>query len=119
MDLRRNPMIFEFNGIDGTTGQSLVGKSATFEIPAYLRAAFPHPPDLNLLESVVRRGTADFLAPRYGIDARKLSQTGWGIVCDKDEDPRVIEALQPLIDFREAEAGQLLKRCEGEKGHQA
>jgi hypothetical protein len=108
-----------FNGIDGITGRNLVGTSAISDIPAALRAGLPHPSGRDLLETVVHRETADFLAPRYGIDPRKLSQTGWGFVCDKDEDPRVIAALQPLIDFREAEAGRLLKRCEGEKGHRA
>jgi hypothetical protein len=46
-------------------------------------------------------------------DPNNLAETGWGVVFARDCDPSVRQALQPLLDLREQEAGDLFRVFEG------
>ncbi len=50
------------------------------------------------------------------IDPHDLSQTGWGIVISRDEDPAVIHHLGPLIERRKEQAGKRFKQLDYEPG---
>src|SRR4051794_6419292 len=51
-------------------------------------------------------------------DPTELSQTGWGIAFASDADPAIRQALQPLIDWRQAQVNndRLFKVFEGSAG---
>jgi hypothetical protein len=87
MDLGRLP----FCGVDGETGLL----SAPGDAVAWLAAAGPPPQP---------RDTA------FDADLDELSEVGWGILYADDEDPRVLDALQPLLDQRREEAGTLFRK---------
>jgi hypothetical protein len=48
-----------------------------------------------------------------GIDANDLSQAGWGILYGPGVDPRIKQALQPLLDHRKGQADALFKVFDG------
>lgn len=57
------------------------------------------------------------LGVREDIDASVLDQAGWGAVFAEDEDPAIIEALQPLLDLRREQAGSRFRLFCGAKGY--
>jgi len=52
-----------------------------------------------------------------GIQANDLASAGWGVVFASDIDPAVVEALQPLIDFRGRQAADRFQRFAGPEGY--
>ena len=83
-----------FNGVDGATGEYLLPSLAPEEL-------------VELLDP----GTAEPVAPGekkviFGIDPRKLEESGWGVVFARDADPAVRQALEPLLAHRRAQAGR-------------
>jgi hypothetical protein len=48
-------------------------------------------------------------AAAMDVDFRELGETGWGVIFARDADPRVKDALQPLLDHREEEVGELFR----------
>jgi hypothetical protein len=94
---------FIFNGIDGSTGGPL----------------FPPMTAREIFEGLQRRESRRVVMP--GIDPRDLSQSGWGVVFHQDENPEVVEALQPLLLHRKAQAtawrASLYKEYSGPLGY--
>lgn len=80
--------LFFFNGIDGGTGNYLFPPMAPGAVLS------------NLLQQPKTGEKA--LAP--GINPKNLSESGWGVIFHKDEDPAVFEALAPLLSHRKAQA---------------
>ncbi len=83
--------------------------------PRY-RSFDPHDPRLKQPErKVVYRYW------KLGVDPEDLASAGWAVVFAHDEDPRVIEALQPLICLRREQASkqnaQRFKMCTGADGY--
>ena len=56
---------------------------------------------------------ADERRPIFGIDDQDLAQAGWAVVFPPQADPRIRDALLPLLDRRQDQAGALYKelRC--------
>lgn len=55
-----------------------------------------------------------------GVDPKRLDQTGWGLILPSDdakEIEEIKEALKPLLDLRQKQAGALFKVYDGEAGH--
>lgn len=88
-----------FNGIDGATGDYLLAGMSVEEAAA----------KLGMPERALR-------AARFGVNYRDLSQTGWGVVFAQGCDPAVREALRPLLELRQAAAGDLFRTLEGADG---
>ena len=59
----------------------------------------------------------DHLGPASGVDPQKLKSSGWGVLFAADENPAVIEALRPLLDWRKAQAGPLYQEYSGATGY--
>jgi hypothetical protein len=59
------------------------------------------------------------MAAAMDVDVRELREAGWGVIFARDADPRVKEALQPLLDHRWEEAGDLFRVYDGNDGYLA
>lgn len=94
---------FIFNGIDGSTGGPL----------------FPPMTAREIFEGLQHREWKRVVMP--GIDPRDLAQSGWGVLFHRDENPEVIEALQPLLKHRQAQASawraSLYQEYSGPRGY--
>jgi hypothetical protein len=86
------------HGINGTTGQQLsVSFDDVFEASKIGTLPEPHAIDLGLRSEHDRLPE---IGAKYPIKANELCETGWGVIFADDEDPKVIEALRPLLDYR-------------------
>ena len=101
------------NGIDAETGDPLLPA-----MPAELVAelAKGNPIDIEELKELQARnrcvtGEADY-GVMAGIDSNDLAQTGWGVIFafeDSERVPAIREALAPLLDLRQSQAGTLYR----------
>ncbi len=68
----------------------------------------PFYPDLapRGLESVIARSRR----LRADLDPTDLRQAGWGAVFHRSVDPAIVEALEPLLDWRREQVGPLFRR---------
>ena len=93
-----------FNGINAVTG------SYDFE-PMTVEDLAPRfqglEPDKN------SRRPKDSNSVVEGIDINNLAQTGWGVLFAENIDPAIREALQPLLDLRQEQAGDRFYPIEG------
>ena len=97
------------NGVDVTTGRLLM--------PELLVQQMRVPDELpgELKEMAVHAGRD--LAP--GIDSNDLSQTGWGVIVRQGAGDAVLEALKPLLELREEQAGFRFRKIEYQPGESA
>jgi hypothetical protein len=93
------------NGVDGETGSYLVPPLARDEALALLRREISSPEHIADLRWRAELGDRDVLGPIVGVDPTRLAEAGWGVVFPEGGDPEVERALQPLLEFRRAEAG--------------
>jgi hypothetical protein len=92
------------NGIEIETGQYALAPRPVDEIARQLVIA-PVPAALDQM---------DVLFPptfgiRFGVDPLRLEQSGWGLVFHTDTPAEIRDALQPLVDRRTAQVGELFK----------
>jgi len=114
-DNDREKDLFYFNGVNGTTGEyDLAPMTVEQFTKALLRQPLPadkHAAGFyqNFIET-----------PDYGLaddrDPKKIDQAGWGVIFARDEDPAVIEALEPLLKLRREQAGDYYYAYVGSKG---
>ena len=79
------------------------------------------PPDndyLPELEEIARLQTGDFhhLGTTEAFDSQNLAEAGWGIVFTTNASPAIKEALQPLLDLRQQQAGERFAILEYQAG---
>ncbi|MEM9456887.1 MAG: hypothetical protein AAGF11_22100 [Myxococcota bacterium] len=98
--------LFVFNGIDGSSGRYLLQPMAPKSL---VDLAQGKDPDEVQAEAAQRYedSTSDHYAPREDVDPKSIAQSGWGIIFAHDADPAIVEALQPLLDHRKAEAASI------------
>jgi hypothetical protein len=107
------PLIF--NGIDGATGQYLLPPLTPRDISKIAQGEKLDPAHLH---DLMERWT-QASQPHFGVkalatgDETNLARTGWGVVFAHDADPAIREALAPLLDRRQVQAG-----AENEKYYQ-
>ena len=103
------------NGIDVTTGNPLSGiVAAELEL---LAQGSEHPSQAEQISLDRDLGAQPSFGAIGDVDPNDLSQAGWGIIFPADADPAIKEALKPLLDHRQAEAGPLFKVFEGADGY--
>ncbi len=95
-----------FNGINATTGKPLL-PALTAEQVAQLALGEPWDPE-HLMELKERHQyiQEDHMDVRFGIDAHKLEEAGWGVILPHGCDPAIREALTPLLELRKEQAGR-------------
>jgi hypothetical protein len=112
-----------FNGIDGTTGEYLTPPMTEAELGALARG---RPVDPELAEELAAKAAKEeSFGVEGGFDPDKLDEVGWGIVLpaviagDAAAEQRrdaILEALEPLLTVRRAQAGERFKILEYRPG---
>ncbi len=92
------------NGVDWLTGEYLLPGLTSHDL-AMIAHSDTDEPIVRELRARHRQTTERRYAPRYGVDATDLAQAGWGVVFAADADPRVRDALRPLLEYRQRQAG--------------
>ncbi len=100
--------LVSFNGVDAETGEYLTPPTPLPGLARELRAARAGGPHLDELRRR-HRDDEDHLGIMYGRDPQDLGSAGWGLVVAEDTDPAVLTALEPLIELRREQAGELYK----------
>jgi len=105
-----------FNGINGDTGSYDLPPMSAEELVKVIRGEIK-PENLNELRFRIQQATTGFLGVKEGVDPKQLNQAGWGVIFPvyattdpakdkKDKDVAAIrEALQPLLQLRQQQAG--------------
>jgi hypothetical protein len=86
------------HGVNGTTGQPL--SISVEEALRIAMAGLPGDQHAAELKQRAERDRAGEIGVRYRVDPSNLLETGWAVIFASDEDPKVIEALQPLLHHR-------------------
>ena len=103
-DISEEELLY-FNGINGATGEYGLAPMSDKDFAAAITK-----------QGQDSLGSKEF-RPMYGIDAKNLAETGWGIIfpSEKDDPERqkrngaLKEALTELIQWRQSQAGQYFK----------
>jgi hypothetical protein len=105
-----------FNGIDGASGTYLLPEMTPADLSRLAQGY-----SIERDEKLELDDRADKMRSggHFGIeaDARKLEDTGWGVVLPFDADPAILEALDPLLKLRQEQAGERFKVFSREKGY--
>jgi hypothetical protein len=116
-----------FNGINGATGEYDLPPQSARTIASVARGV---PVDqAHQLDIAMRRDLdaqqSDHYGLREGLDPTDLSQAGWGVIFPQNLSPKELaglkEALQPLLEHRQEQAGasqaSYYKECAGDFGY--
>jgi hypothetical protein len=101
-----------FNGIDGSSGEYLLPPVSPRFLSKIIRGEKIPEDHLEELEKRQWLKTNKTYAPKYGVDERKLNQTGWGVIFARDADPEIKKALSELLDLRKRQATEPDERNE-------
>ncbi len=109
------------NGIDGTTGDYSLPPMSSMALAKIIKGE-SEPGNLNELQ-IKKNRPIDFPVSEAVQDPTDLAQTGWAVVfpaaMDEHRRAAIKEALTPLLDHRQAKAGDLYRVFEGETGYRA
>ncbi|MDX9956361.1 MAG: hypothetical protein RBT75_19855 [Anaerolineae bacterium] len=112
-----------FNGINGDFGSYDLSPMTAEELVRFVRGE-AIPENLRELRSRIMRGTTEYLGVKFGVNPTRLDEAGWGVIfphypvgeekCQKDVEA-IREALQPLLQLREQQAGaRFTEWCQGD-----
>ncbi|MBK7828403.1 hypothetical protein [Nannocystis sp.] len=100
--------LVHFNGVDAESGEDLFPAMKLVDLcEAGARRDWRRRKLVELKAIAAARSEPHF-APAAFVNPSDLSQTGWGVLFAYDEDPKVIEALRPLLDHRKQQTGDRL-----------
>lgn len=109
------------NGIDGTTGDYSLPPMSSAALAGIIKGESAAE-NLNELQFKKNR-PVDFPVSEAVQDPTDLSQAGWAVVFSATMDEKrreaIKEALNPLLNHRQAKAGDLYRVFEGETGYRA
>jgi hypothetical protein len=97
--------LLTLNGVDGSTGRYLWSPMTVEQISSLAQGAVLDPDHVNELGWWHRWTTEAAFGPKEGVDPKDLAQAGWGVIFTHDADPRLRQALHPLLEHRRAQAG--------------
>lgn len=110
-----NPGKLHFNGIDASTGTYVTPPLSPRQV-AKLAASVPFDEDeLHELQRKWQLKVQSHLGTIAGVDSQKLEEAGWGVVFAPSVSDDVKEALKPLLDLRENQAGKYYHDFSGER----
>lgn len=105
-----------FNGVNGDTGSYDLDPMSAERLFAVLRGV-AEPENLNELKYRNQWETEDHYGVIAGVDPNDVAESGWGIIFPAEETPKFVPAvkaaLQPLLDLRREQAGDLFRIYEG------
>ncbi len=114
--------LLHFNGIDGDTGGYDLPPMTAEDLVKFVRGEAT-PDNLAELRFRHQRGTAKHLGVKEGVNPNKLDEAGWGVIfpqytaaeAERQKAVEAIrEALQPLLRWRESQAGARFEAwCQG------
>ncbi len=108
--------LLSFNGVNGATGDYGLPAMTGEELSQFLCGEAPAE---NLNELRFRQGQKDqgHFGVKEGVDPKKLDEAGWGVIFTHDADPAIRDALGPLLELREEQAGERFKVYAGRDGY--
>lgn len=109
-----------FNGINGVTGDYLLPELSVEDISKIAQGEEFDKDHLNELKERYRSEGNTHLGVTEGVDPKELSQAGWGVIFAHDDGDKVDawkEALQPLLNLRREQAGDLYKEYVGQDAY--
>jgi hypothetical protein len=98
--------IYRFNGIDGSTGSYLTPPLPPADVSALARGESVDPAHLAELRNRHQRDAEATFGPVEGVNPKDLASAGWGVLFAHDAPQGVKEALQPLLNYRTAQAAR-------------
>ena len=102
-----------FNGLNCVTGHYGIAPVTGADLMALIRGD-KKPDNLEELQS---KSTPRSLPVAADNDPTRIDQTGWAVIFARDADPAIIEALDPLLALRRAQAGDLFRIFSGKTGY--
>ncbi|HLK62212.1 MAG TPA: hypothetical protein VKU19_02145 [Bryobacteraceae bacterium] len=109
-----------FNGIDADTGEYLappMGAAGVVRAAKSVRVDKEHLAELKARDQDVKTAGRHY-GVKFGVDPKKLSETGWGVIFPPGADA-AREALQPLLKLRSNQAGARYHEYSGADAYQA
>lgn len=106
-----------FNGVNGTTGDYDLPPMSVQAFAQALMEQQELPADKNAAGFYRTYCQTDAFGPADDRDPLRIDQSGWGVIFAQDEDPAVIEALEPLLALRREQAGDFYYQYMGGKGN--
>ena len=105
-------------GVNAVTGGYVLPAAKPADLAA---AAMGSSPDKGLIEGL-KTWVGQFLkkshlGPKQGVDPRKLSEAGWGVIFHSQASEGVRDALAELLNWRRSQAGAFYREFFGEKGY--
>lgn len=112
--------LFYVFGVNASTGSLIDEPLKAADIAAKVQQQAAGPPDkveTSLHNDRDSRFSDPTFRPSLGVDERVLSQAGWGVVLAAGADPKILQALSPLLAHRRQQAGPLYKEYTEANGY--
>jgi hypothetical protein len=106
-----------FNGINAATGEPLLPPLDAETMSGIIRGEVADPQALAELKLKYEQSTQAHFAVKEGIDPKDLGQSGWGVLFPFNADPKIVEAMRPLLDWRKSQAGKNYREYTGPEGY--
>lgn len=104
-----------FNGVNAATGDYGLPPMTPEELAQFIAHQAP-PENLDEIRRRHEQESERALGIMGGVDGTDLAQAGWGVIFSSDADAAIIDALQPLLDWRKEQAGDLFRIYKGADG---
>ena len=105
-----------FNGVNGDSGDYALAPMTADRLFAVLRGV-AEPENIKELEYRVQWETEEHLGVVEGVDPTSVKEAGWGVIFPADPEgafvPAIKDALKPLLDLRQAQAGDFFRIYDG------
>ena len=92
------------NGVNGASGGYLLPPLQPAAVAALAQGEALEPHEIRALKARYEQAAGTFFGVVDGVDPAKLADAGWGVIFAHDVDPKVREALDPLLRHRRQQA---------------